>query len=115
MINAREILDTFMNGVGSVAAVDGAFVDKFMALYGAAGALALDDKTRALICIGLAIEKRCEYCICVHTFNAYKAGCTREEILSAAEVAIAFGGGPSVAYSATVLNAALDEFENDFK
>ncbi len=113
-INAREILNEFVSGIAPVSEMDGAFIDKFMALDGAAGALALDDKTRELICVGLAIDKRCKYCICVHVNNAYKAGATRQEILSAAEVAIAFGGGPSVAYTATVLMAAVNEFEHDY-
>lgn len=112
-INARAILDEFMSGVGEVVEMDGAFVDKFMAVDGGAG-LALDAKTRELICVGLAVDKRCKYCICVHVNGAYKAGATRDEILAAAEVAVAMGGGPSLAYSATVLKAALDEFEHDF-
>ena len=75
---------------------------------------ALDRKTKELIGVAIGVYNRCQYCICVHTHGAYQAGATREEILAAAEVAIAFGGGPSVAYSASVLNAALDEFEHDF-
>ena len=39
-----------------------------------------------------------------------------EEFLEAAMVAAgSFGGGPSMAYSATVLQDAVNEFENDFK
>ena len=112
-INARAILNEFVAGVGEIAEMDGAFVDKFMALDGGAG-LALDAKTRELIALGLGIEKRCKYCICVHVNGAYKAGAKRDEILAAAEIAIAMGGGPSLAYSATVLKAAVDEFEHDF-
>lgn len=113
MVNAREILNDFTGGVGELAKTNGDYIEKFMALDGSAGK-ALDDKTRELICVGIACYNRCQYCICVHTYNAYKAGATREEILAAAEISIAFGGGPSVAYSSTVLRAALDEFEHDF-
>ena len=113
-INARAILEEFTSGVGKLAEMDGAFIDNFLAVDGSAGAKGLDAKTRELIAVGLGVDKRCKYCICVHVNGAYKAGATREEILAAAEVAVAMGGGPSVAYSATVLNAALDEFEHDF-
>ncbi len=30
-------------------------------------------------------------------------------------VAVAFGGGPSIAYSVTLLKDSIDEFEKDFK
>ncbi|MDD3890002.1 MAG: carboxymuconolactone decarboxylase family protein, partial [Syntrophomonadaceae bacterium] len=39
---------------------------------------------------------------------------TREEILDAAMVAVAFGGGPSMAYTVTLLKDSLDEFAPDF-
>lgn len=113
MINAREILNEFMSGVGKLSEMDAPFVDKFMALDGAAGA-ALPAKTKELIALGIGINKQCQYCICVHTRGAYQAGATREEIMAAAEVAVAMGAGPTLAYSAAVLTAAMDEFEHDF-
>ena len=113
MINARETLNEFMNGVGKLSETNGEFIGKFLAVDGGAG-LAVDAKTRELVALGVGINKICKYCICVHTYGAYKAGATRAEILAAAEVAVAMGGGPAIAYSATVLNAALDEFEHDF-
>ena len=116
MVNAREILNDFVNGVGKLSETNGDFIEKFVAVDSSAGTAsgAISDKTKELIGVALGVYNRCQYCICVHTHGAYQAGCTREEILGAAEVAIAFGGGPSVAYSAAVLNAALDEFEHDF-
>ena len=112
-INAREILQEFQQGVGQLRQSNGEFIGKFLSLDGGAGS-ALDGKTKELIGVAIGVYNRCQYCICVHTRGAYKAGATREEILAAAEVAISFGGGPSVAYASTVLNAALDEFEHDF-
>jgi len=44
-----------------------------------------------------------------------KAGATREEILEAAMVGVAFGGGPSLAYMSTTLKDALDAFEGEFE
>ncbi|MGP1441432.1 MAG: carboxymuconolactone decarboxylase family protein [Anaerovoracaceae bacterium] len=114
MVNAREILNDFMNGVGVVSESNGDFLKKFMNMDDSAGGGVISDKTRELISVAIGVYNRCQYCICAHTRNAYQAGATRAEILAAAEVAIAFGGGPSVAYTTTVLLAALDEFEHDF-
>jgi AhpD family alkylhydroperoxidase len=58
---------------------------------------------------------RCEYCIVYHTYKAFEAGATKEEIIEAAMVAVAFGGGPSIAYSVTLLQESIKEFENEFK
>lgn len=116
MVNAREIFNDFVNGVGKLSESNGEFMSKFIDIDGFAGSGngVISDKTKELIGVAIGVYNRCQYCICVHTHNAYQAGASREEILAAAEVAISFGGGPSVAYSAGVLTAALDEFEHDF-
>ena len=72
---------------------------------------AVSVKTKELIAIAISVYSRCEYCIVGHAVNALKAGCTRQEILEAATVATAFGGGPTMAYSSAILVAALDKFE----
>ena len=113
-VNAREIFNDFVNGVGTLSESNGEFMEKFLAVDGGAGGDVISSKTKELIGVAIGVYNRCQYCICVHTHNAYQAGATRAEILAAAEVAISFGGGPSVAYSAGVLTAALDEFEHDF-
>lgn len=112
-VNAREILNEFLNGVGKLTEMDNEFMQKFFAVDSGCGEV-LNPKTKELIGVAIGCYNRCQYCICVHTHGAFKAGATRQEIMAAAEVAIAFGGGPSVAYSAAVLTAALDEFEHDF-
>lgn len=71
-------------------------------------------REKELIAIGISLYTRCEDCIIVHVFNALQAGCTRQEILEAAGMAMVFGGGPVLASSATLLLEALDEFEKDF-
>lgn len=43
--------------------------------------------------------------------KALEAGCTREEILEAAGMAMVFGGGPVLASSATLLLDCLNTFE----
>lgn len=82
---------------------------------GALGDGAVPAKYKELIAVGISAYSRCEYCIVGHVRNALQAGCTRQEILEAATVATAFGGGPTMAYSSAILVAALDEFEKEFQ
>ena len=60
---------------------------------------AIDLKKKELVAIGISVYSRCEYCIVGHAYNALKAGLTKEEIMEAAMVAIAFDGGPSLGYT----------------
>ena len=57
----------------------------------------LDEKTKELIAIAISVYCRCEYCIVYHTYNAFKSGATRAEILDAAATAMIYGGGPTQA------------------
>lgn len=116
--NVREMLNEFVGGLetfgnekGSKDAV-GSFMNLLQTDYTPG---ALDTKTKELISVGIACYNRCVYCIVYHTYQALSAGATRDEILQAAMVSVAFGGGPAMAYSVTVLKDSLDEFEKDFK
>lgn len=71
----------------------------------------LQRKYKELIGLGIALYARCEYCINLHTKQALDEGATREEILEACSVAVAFGGSPSMAYLSTAVLKALDTFE----
>jgi AhpD family alkylhydroperoxidase len=114
--NVREMLNGFTGGLGELAKTNGGEVQAFMGLLGAAyKPNAVDVKTKELISVGISCYNRCEYCIVYHTYKALEAGATRAEITEAAMVAVAFGGGPSMAYSVTLMKASLDEFEGDFK
>lgn len=111
----RQMLNDFMGGLQEVGKTNGEQVNAFMGLLGAAYKPgAVDTKTKELISVGIAAYNRCEYCIVFHVFKALEAGATREEIMEAAMVSVAFGGGPAMAYSATLLKASIDEFEKDF-
>lgn len=72
---------------------------------------ALDLKTKEAIAIALSVYSRCQYCISAHVKSALDSGLTREQIIEAGTVAMAFGGGPSMAYSSTILVDALNEFD----
>ena len=113
--NVREMLNDFVGGLGTLGETNGQAVEAFMGLLGAAyEPKAVDLKTKELISIGIACYSRCEYCIVYHAYKAFEAGATKEEILEAAMVSVAFGGGPSIAYSVTLLQACIKEFENEF-
>ncbi|OAA90590.1 carboxymuconolactone decarboxylase family protein [Clostridium ljungdahlii] len=114
--NPREILNDFMGGLQEVGQTNGKQVNAFMHLLKTnykPGAI--DTKTKELISVAIGAYNRCEYCIVFHVYKALEAGANREEIMDAAMVAVAFGGGPSMAYTVTLLKDSIDEFENDFK
>ncbi|MEG0772172.1 carboxymuconolactone decarboxylase family protein [Clostridium sp.] len=114
--NPRELLNAFMGGLQELGNTNGANVEAFMGLLGTTYTPgALDVKAKELISVAIGAYNRCEYCIVFHVYKALEAGATREEIMEAAMVAVAFGGGPSMAYSVTLLKDSIDEFEKDFK
>ncbi|MDI3481912.1 MAG: hypothetical protein PWQ97_1567 [Tepidanaerobacteraceae bacterium] len=114
--NPRELLNEFMGGVKEVSKTNGEQVKAFMNLLGEVYKPgALDTKMKELISVAIGAYNRCEYCIVYHVYKALEAGATREEIMEAAMVAVAFGGGPSMAYTVSLLKDSIDEFEKDFK
>ncbi|MGZ9586480.1 carboxymuconolactone decarboxylase family protein [Paenibacillus marinisediminis] len=114
--DVRQMLSDFTSGLATLSETNSEHVGAFMNLLGTTYAEgALDTKTKELISIGVAAYNRCEYCIVFHVYKALEAGATREQIIEAAMVAVAFGGGPSMAYSVTLLKDSIDEFEKDFK
>ena len=65
----------------------------------------LDEKTRELISLAVAVTTRCDGCIAIHTQAAKQAGASKEEIAEALGVAVALNAGAAVVYSARVLDA----------
>ena len=116
MLDPRQALADFQNGLQATMKVTPDELNSFNNFVG----VTLKDrnislKTKELISVAISVFSRCEYCIVGHVYNALKIGLTREEILEACMVAIAFGGGPAMAYTATLVEKSIDEFENDFK
>lgn len=111
MSEAREIVQKFKKGMAQLA---DAMPETISTLSGFMGAAAKDGaltyREKELVAIGVALYSRCPECIAVHCQKALEAGCTREEILEAAGMAMVFGGGPVLASSATLLQECLDEF-----
>ncbi|WMM25364.1 carboxymuconolactone decarboxylase family protein [Tissierella sp. MB52-C2] len=116
MKSPREYLADFNNGMSSVATTNPEQLSAFGNFTNTVfkdGTI--DLKKKELVAIGISVYSRCEYCIVGHAYNALKTGLTKEEIMEAAMVAIAFGGGPSLAYTVTLLKNSLEEFAKDFE
>ncbi|TRD21745.1 carboxymuconolactone decarboxylase family protein [Palleronia caenipelagi] len=71
----------------------------------------LDEKTKELIAMGIAIALRCDGCIGFHTKALQRLGVTRAEFEEMLGVAIYMGGGPSLMYAAQALDA-WEQFES---
>lgn len=59
----------------------------------------LDEKTKELMSVAMAVALRCEPCIMWHIDAALKIGAKKEEIIDAVKVAVAMGGGPAMMYA----------------
>ena len=65
----------------------------------------LDEKTRELIALAVAITLRCDGCITVHSAAARERGATMVEIAEALGVAVSVNAGGAVVYSTRALDA----------
>lgn len=65
-------------------------------------------KVKELIAVGIAVGIRCHPCIVYHVKEALDRGATADEIMEACSIAIAMGGGPSIAYTSYVVQALKD-------
>lgn len=88
---SREIPDTVagFNAMGAAAKTSGA----------------LDEKTKEIMALGIAIATRCDSCIGFHIKSLIRLGITRAELCEALAMAMYMGGGPSYAFSAKALKA----------
>ena len=69
----------------------------------------VDQKTKELIALAIAVSKECDGCIASHARGAVRTGATEEEVAEALGVAIAMNGGPGTVYGARAF-AAFREF-----
>lgn len=65
---------------------------------------------KELIAVAISVYMKCEYCITAHIYKALEAGATPEQILEAAGVAVFFGGGAAMAYTATLVQECIEAF-----
>jgi AhpD family alkylhydroperoxidase len=108
---SKQMLKELQTGVTKLARTNKDFVQAMMNLSEmAAQDGALPRKMKKLIFVALAVQQKCSYCIAHHVHGALEAGATAEEIYEASQVAVAMGGGPSLAYTATLVREALESF-----
>jgi len=116
MGTAKQRLQRFRKGVGVLMKeMPATMQSMFGFIETAQKESVLTVREKELIGLGISLYHRCEDCITMHVERALQAGCTRQEILEAAGMAMVFGGGPTLASAATVLVEALDELEKDFQ
>jgi AhpD family alkylhydroperoxidase len=70
----------------------------------------LSRKTKHLIGLSLGVYTNDEYCIIYHTKGAVDQGASEKEVLEAACVSGAFGGGMAMSQAVTLVQDALTEF-----
>jgi len=106
MMEWNAYLKQLLEGIGKLAELSPDTVKGYQML-GGAGAKTnhLDEKTRQLISLAVAVTTRCDGCITVHTGEALKHGASHEEIAEALGVAIALNAGAALVYSARVMDA----------
>ncbi len=83
-----------------------AFADLHKAAM-AAGAL--DEATKELLALAIAVTHRCDGCIASHARGAARKGATRAQVAETIGVAILMNGGPATVYGPRAL-AAFDDF-----
>ena len=106
LVDWKQLLQSAMEALGELGKGNPKIMEGVKAL-GEAGAAhgALDDKTRELISLAVAVTTRCETCIAVHTKMAVAAGASREELIEAMGVAVNLNAGAAMVYASHVIDA----------
>ncbi len=106
MLNWNDYQKNLLGRVGEFAQLSPDTLAGYQALAGAGKKTGrLDEKTRELISLAVAVTTRCDGCLAIHTQAAKQAGASREEIAEALGVAVALNAGAAVVYSARALDA----------
>jgi AhpD family alkylhydroperoxidase len=83
--------------------------DGYRQMHAAAYAAgALDQKTKELIALAIAVSTQCDGCIASHARGAVRTGATEKEVAEALGVAIAMNGGPGTVYGPRAFAAFLE-------
>jgi AhpD family alkylhydroperoxidase len=112
MLDWNEYMKELSTTIGDMASVSPDIVKGYQTISGAGKKTGkLDEKTRQLISLAVAVTTRCDGCITFHTDAAIKSGATKEEIVEALGVAIGMNAGAALVYSARVLDAYAQKTE----
>jgi AhpD family alkylhydroperoxidase len=102
----QDVLTRLKAGIGNLSKLAPEQTRNFLTFNsGAVKPGVLDNKTKELIAVALAVAARCDGCIAAHVNGAVKAGATPEEIGETLIVAVSMGGGPSLVFATRALEA----------
>jgi AhpD family alkylhydroperoxidase len=105
MLDWNTYRQQLVAAVGELGKLNPDIVKGYITLSAGQKAGHLDEKTRELVALAVAITLRCDGCITVHTAAARERGATREEIAEVLGVAVSVNAGAAVVYSTRVLDA----------
>lgn len=106
LLNWTEYRTLLLDRLGELGALSPDTVSGYMTASGAGAKTGhLDEKTRQLISLAVAVTTRCDGCISVHALKAVDNGATNEEVAEALGVAVAMNAGATLVYSARALDA----------
>ncbi len=106
MMDWNEYMKQVVAGMGDFAKLSPDTVKGYLTLNQAGTKTNyLDEKTRQLISLAVAVTTKCDGCITVHSDAALKAGATKEEISEALGVAVSMNAGAALVYSLRVMDA----------
>lgn len=106
MMDWNAYRNTLMGRIGELGKLSPDSVAGYMTASSAGAKTGhLDEKTRQLISLAVAVTTRCDGCISVHSQKAVQNGATKEEVAEALGVAIAMNAGAALVYSARALDA----------
>ena len=71
----------------------------------------VDEKTKELVALGIAVSTKCESCIGLHVESLIRLGTTRDELIEVLAMCSYMGGGPSITYSTKAIEA-FDQLSN---
>jgi AhpD family alkylhydroperoxidase len=102
----KSYRSTLMARINAFAKLSPDSVNGYLATMGAGAKTGhLDERTRQLISLAVAVTTRCDGCISDHAQLAVDAGASKEEIAEALGVAIAMNAGAALVYSVRALDA----------
>ncbi|HEX2839656.1 carboxymuconolactone decarboxylase family protein [Hyphomicrobium sp.] len=106
MLDWNTYRNALMGRIGELGKLSPDSVKGYLVASGAGAKTGhLDEKTRQLISLAVAVTTRCDGCISVHAQKAVENGATKEEVAEALGVAIAMNAGAALVYSARALDA----------
>lgn len=106
MLDWNEYRQELMKGVGNLNELSPDTVKGYLTASGAGSKTEhLDERTRQLISLAVAVTTRCDGCISVHSLKAKQAGATKEQVAEALGVAVAMNAGAALVYSVRALDA----------